>query len=62
MYYTLGILILIGFISYGGEVRDTLVKNKILTWKNVILDRGLCNLKNKKTIYQNFMTGLGIKI
>ena len=61
-YYFIILLVVIGFIVYRGEVRDTLTKSNKLTWVNIVLDNHLCELKDKKSLWKYFKIGLGIKM
>jgi hypothetical protein len=61
IYYIIIFLLIIGFISYGGEIRETLMKNKNLTWFNVITDTNICTLKDRKSFWHYFKKGLGLK-
>jgi len=63
IFYTIVILLAVGFISYGGEIKDTLNRtNKNLTWLDVILDSKVCKIKNKKPFWEYFKIGLGLSI
>lgn len=62
IYYIIIFLLIIGFISYGGEIRDTLMKKKNLTWIKVITDTNICRLKDRKSFWHYFKAGLGLKI
>jgi hypothetical protein len=62
MYYVIVILLVIGFISYGGEIHDTLSKSNKLTWRNIILDTNICKLHDKKSFWHYFYIGLRIKL
>jgi hypothetical protein len=62
IYYTVIFLLVIGFISYGGEIHDTIRHNKNLTWIDVILDTNICKLKNRKSFLHYLKVGLGLKI
>uniref|UniRef100_A0A6C0KP93 Uncharacterized protein n=1 Tax=viral metagenome TaxID=1070528 RepID=A0A6C0KP93_9ZZZZ len=61
-YYIIIFLLLIGFISYGGEIRETLKHSKNLTWIKVITDTKICKLKDRKSFWHYFRVGLGLKI
>jgi hypothetical protein len=61
IYYIIIALLVIGFISYGGEIHDT-VKNSNLTWFDVITDTNICRLQNKKSILHYLTAGIGIKL
>jgi len=62
IYYIILILLVIGFIAYGGEVHDTLSKSNKLTWLDIILDTHICKLQDKKGFWNYFNIGLGIKL
>ena len=62
IYYLILFLLVIGFISYGGEIHDTLNKNKNLTWVDVISDTNVCRLKDRKHFLHYLKVGLGLKI
>jgi hypothetical protein len=55
-------LLVIGFISYGGEIHDTVKRNKNLTWIDVVTDTDVCRLKNRKSFLHYLKVGLGLKI
>jgi hypothetical protein len=61
IFYIIIILLVIGFISYGGEIKDSLSKRKRTTWFNVIDDTDVCKLKDRKGFWQYFKIGLGLK-
>jgi hypothetical protein len=62
IYYIIIFLLIIGFISYGGEIHDTLMKNKTLTWIKIITDTNVCKIKDRKSFWHYFNIGLGVKI
>ena len=62
IFYIIMILLLIGFISYGGEIKDNLKKSKNLTWLNVLFDTDICKFKDKKSFWDYFKIGLGLSI
>jgi hypothetical protein len=62
IYYIIIFLLVIGFISYGGEIHDTIRKSKNLTWIDVISDTNVCKLKNRKSFLHYLKVGLGIKL
>ena len=63
IYYIIIFLLVIGFISYGGEIHDTLKRSKNnLTWVDVISDTDVCRLTDRKSFWHYFKLGLGIKI
>ena len=62
IYYLILFLLVIGFISYGGEIHDTVKRNKNLTWIDVVTDTNVCRLKNRKSFLHYLKVGLGLKI
>ena len=62
IYYFIIFLLIIGFIGYGGEIHDTLIKNKNLSWIKIITDTNICRIKDKKSFWHYFKIGLGLKI
>ena len=62
IYYIIIFLLIIGFISYGGEIKDTLMKNNSLTWIKIITDTNVCKIKDRKSFWHYFKIGLGVKI
>ena len=62
IYYSILFLLVIGFISYGGEIHDTVRRSKDLTWIDVITDTSICKLKNRKNFWHYVKLGLGIKL
>ena len=61
MFYIILILLVFGFISYGGEIRDT-VRGSKLTWVDVITDTKFCKIKDRKGFWHYFKLGLGLKL
>ena len=61
LFFIIICLILFGFICYGGEVKDLIKHNKSLTWIKVITDTSICKIKQSKSLWYYFKTGLGIK-
>ena len=55
-------MLVIGFISYGGEIKDNVSRSKNLTWLDVVIDTKVCSLKEKKSFLHYFKTGLGLKL
>lgn len=49
LYSLIYLLLILGFIAYRGEIKDTLVKNKHLTWIDIFTDTNICNLKDRKS-------------
>ena len=62
LYYIIIFLLVLGVISYGGEIRDTVSKSKNVTWLDVISNTGICKLKNRKSFWHYLKMGLGIKL
>lgn len=62
IYYMIVFLLVIGVISYGGEIHDTVSRSKNLTWLTVISDTSICKLKNKKSFLHYLKVGLGMKL
>jgi hypothetical protein len=62
VYYSIIGLLVVGFISYGGEVKNTLNYKKNLTWVDVIYDSQICKIKNKKPFWDYFKIGLGLPL
>ena len=58
LYSLIYILLILGFIAYHGEIKDTLVKNKHLSWLDVFTDTKICNLKDRKSFWHYLKTGL----
>lgn len=61
LYYIIIFLLVIGVISYSGEIHDTFSRSKKLTWLDVISDTSICKLKDKKSFLHYLKVGLGIK-
>lgn len=62
LYYIIVFLLVIGVISYGGEIHDTVSKSKHLTWIDVITDTSICKLKTRKSFWHYIKVGLGMKL
>lgn len=62
IYYIVVFLLVIGFISYGGEIHDSVRRSKKLTWIDVITDTDNCNVKDRKSFFHYLKVGLGMKI
>lgn len=62
IYYIIILLLVLGFISYGGEIHDTLKNAKHLTWIDVITDTDICKLKDRKSFFHYLKVGLGLKL
>jgi hypothetical protein len=61
LYFIIKGLLVIGFISYVGEIRETLKKYKHYSFLDAILNANICKLKNKKSFLHYLKVGLGIK-
>lgn len=62
IYYIIVFLLVIGVISYGGEIHDTVKRSKNLTWLDVITDTSVCKLKDRKGFFHYLKVGLGLKL
>ena len=62
IYYFIIFLLVVGFISYGGEIRDTLKKSKHLSWIDVITDTDICRLKDRKILFHYLKIVIVLKI
>jgi hypothetical protein len=61
IYYIIIVLVLFGFISYGGEIKDSLQYKKNITWFDIFMDTDICKIKTNKSFWNYFKTGLGIR-
>ena len=61
LYIFIYILLILGLIAYGGEIKDTLVRKKNLTWIDVFTDTKICNLNERKSFIHYLKIGLGLK-
>jgi hypothetical protein len=62
IFYLIIFLLIIGFISYGGELHDSVKNSKNLTWFDLIIDTNICKLKDRKSFWHYLKVGLGLKI
>ena len=62
LYISIYVLLIIGLIAYGGEIKDTLVRRKNLSWIDVFTDTEICNLKERKHFMHYVKLGLGLKL
>jgi hypothetical protein len=62
LYYIILFLLVVGFISYIGEIRDTVKRSNNLTWLDIFLDTNVCKLKDRKSFLHYFKVGLGLNI
>ena len=61
LYYIIIVLVVFGFICYGGEMKETIKNSKNFTWTDVIYDNKDCKLKNsRKSLLYYFKKGLNI--
>jgi len=57
LYSLIYLLLILGFIAYCGEIKDTLVKNKHLSWIDVFTDTEICKLNEKKSFWHYLKIG-----
>jgi hypothetical protein len=57
LYSLIYILLILGFIAYHGEIKDTLVKNKHLSWIDVFTDTEICKLNERKSFWHYLKIG-----
>jgi len=62
IYYIIIFLLVVGFISYGGEIHDTVKRSKNLTWLDIVTDTDICRLKDRKSFLHYLKVGIGLKI
>ena len=62
IYYIIVFLLVMGFISYGGEIHDTVRNANNLTWIDVMTNTNVCSIKNRKSFLHYLKVGLGLKI
>lgn len=62
IYYMIIVLLVLGFIAYGGEIHDTIKTSKKLTWVDVVSDTNICRLKDRKSFLHYLKVGLSLKI
>jgi hypothetical protein len=62
LYYIIVFFLVIGVISYGGEIHDNVSKSKNVTWIDVISDTSICKFKTRKSFWHYFKIGLGLRI
>jgi hypothetical protein len=61
IYYVIITLLVIGVVSYGGEIHDTVRRSKGLTWIDVITDTSVCKLKNRRSLWHYLKVGLNMR-
>ena len=57
LYSLIYILLILGFIAYHGEIKETLIQKKNLSWIDVFTDTNICNLKNRKSFWHYLKIG-----
>lgn len=62
IYYIILFLLVIGFIAYGGEIKDTIKRSNSLTWFDVITNTNICRIKDRRSFFHYFKEGLGLKL
>lgn len=62
LYITIYILIFLGLIAYGGQIKDTLTNKKHVTWFDVFADTKICHIKDKRPFTHYLKLGLGLKL
>lgn len=62
IYYMIIFLLVIGVISYGGEIHDSIKNSKNLTWVDIILNKDVCRLNERKSFFHYLKIGFGIKL
>ena len=62
LYIIIYVLIILGVISYGGEIKDTFKNKKNVTWHDVFLNNKICNIKDRQPFIHYLKVGLGLKI
>lgn len=59
IYYIIISLLIVGFISYGGEIKETFDKKNSITWLEILMkDSRVCSLKHKHGFWYYFRKGL----
>jgi hypothetical protein len=61
LYLFIYLLLILGFIAYTGEIKDTLVNRKNITWWDVFTDTEICNLKERRSFIHYLKVGVGVK-
>ena len=63
IYYIILFLLVVGFIAYGGEIKEIVHSKKGITWLDVIADTQICKMNiERKTFKYYFLKGLGISL
>lgn len=62
LYIFIYVLIVLGVISYGGELKETFKNKKNITWHDVLFNNKVCNIKDRQPFIHYVKVGLGLKI
>jgi len=62
IFYFILFLLVIGFISYGGEIYDTLKQRKKISWIDIITHTDVCRLNDRKSFLHYLQVGLRLKL
>lgn len=60
LYYVILGCLLVGFISYAGELRE-IQGNTSLSWGSILMDTNNCRVNNRKGFIHSFLRGLRIR-
>lgn len=61
LYLSIYLLLILGVIAYAGEIKDTLVRRKNLTWVDVFTNTEICNLEERKSFIHYLKVGFSVK-
>ena len=62
LYYCIFILIFVGLIAYGGELKEQIKNHKSVNWFKVFTDTKICDFKNRKSFFYYFKQGLSLSL
>jgi hypothetical protein len=63
IYYIILFLLVIGFIAYGGEIKEIIRSKKGITWLDVIADTQICKMNIERKSFKHYLLkGLGISL
>jgi hypothetical protein len=62
LYIIIYILIILGLLAYGGQIKDTLSSKKEVTWIDVFANTKICHIKDKRPFTHYLKLGLGLKL
>jgi hypothetical protein len=62
LYIIIYILIILGLLAYGGQIKDTLTSKKEVTWVDVFVNTKICHIKDKRPFTHYLKLGLGLKL